>query len=50
MTVAGIDMTIPEEGTDFLTEEQARRKIYEEYVAGFSGYMAGAALLGRSGN
>ena len=49
MTAAGIDMTIPEEGTDFLTEEQARRKIYEEYVAGFSGYLAGAALLEQEG-
>lgn len=49
MTAAGIDLTIPTEGTEFLTEEQARHQIYEEYAAGFPNYLAGVGLLEREG-
>ena len=49
MVAAGIDPTIPVEGTEFLTEEQARAQMAEEMEAGFAVYLANIALLEQNG-
>jgi len=39
MVAAGMDPTIPEEGFDFLTEEQAKEKMYKEQEQTFPAYV-----------
>lgn len=42
---AGIDPTIPEEGTDFLTEEQAKEKMYRQFESTFPMAVASEYLV-----
>ncbi len=42
---AGIDPTVPSEGTDFLTEEQAKQKMYVEHEPFFTMYVADAYFV-----
>lgn len=42
---AGIDPTIPEEGTDFLTEEQAKEKMYRQFASTFPMAVASEYLV-----
>ena len=49
MVAAGIDPTIPTEGTDFLTEEQAREQLRDEYRGMFPTHLANLALLEGAG-
>lgn len=42
MVAAGMDPTIPEEGIEFLTEEQAREKMFRQYLGFFSAYVVQA--------
>lgn len=45
MLAAGIDPTIPEEGFDFLTEEQAKAKIYQNFEPLFNNYVTCGYLV-----
>ena len=40
MVAAGFDPTIPKEGFEFLTEEQARQNMYHEFEALFTEYIS----------
>lgn len=39
MVAAGMDPTVPEEGVEFLTEEQARKKMFHQYAWVFPSYL-----------
>ena len=45
MVLAGIDPTVPQEGFDFLTEEQAKAKMYANFEPQFRSYVACGHLV-----
>lgn len=45
MVMAGADPTIPKEGFDFLTEEQAKANMYDQFEPTFSAYVACGYLV-----
>lgn len=49
MVASGHDMTIPDEGTDFLTEEQARERCYQQMLPFYRDYVACVAVAEQIG-
>lgn len=49
MVAVGRDMTVPEEGTEFLTEEQAREQLYQQMLPFYRDYVACVAVAERIG-
>ena len=47
MVAAGMDPKLPEEGFDFLTEEQAKEKMYREQEWAFDEYVVQTYMIGR---
>ena len=47
LVAAGMDPTIPEEGFDFLTEEQAKTKMYKEEEWAFDEYVVQTYMVGQ---
>lgn len=49
MVAAGIDPCIPLQGTDFLTEEQAKEQMHREFREQYPKYLFGTAVLQKEG-
>ncbi len=49
MVAAGRDMTVPDEGTEFLTEEQAREQCYQQMLPFYRNYVVCVAVTEQIG-
>ncbi len=50
MTATGQDLTIPEDGVTFLTEEQAREKVYQQFLPMYRRYVICRAIMEEIGH